>query len=86
MGNIKNNENIKLLLRILIIFAISRVIMLIMVPVYNAIKGTDHSFIFLMNEWDAKKYAYIINNGYTFPTDIDPQANWAFFQIGRAHV
>lgn len=81
MGNIKNNENIKLLLRILIIFAISRVIMLIMVPVYNAIKGTDHSFIFLMNEWDAKKYAYIINNGYTFPTDIDPQANWAFFPL-----
>ena len=81
MNRLKNNENCKLLLKILIIFAISRLIMLIMVPVYNGIMGTHRSFLFLMNEWDAKKYAYIINHGYTHPTDIDPQANWAFFPL-----
>lgn len=81
MNRLKNNENCRLLLKILIIFAISRLIMLIMVPVYNGIMGTHRSFLFLMNEWDAKKYAYIINHGYTHPTDIDPQANWAFFPL-----
>ena len=81
MSRLKDNENFKLLLKILIIFAISRLIMLVMVPVYNGIMGTNRSFIFLMNEWDAKKYAYIINNGYTYPTDTDPQANWAFFPL-----
>lgn len=81
MNRLKNNENYRLLLKILIIFAISRLIMLIMVPVYNGIMGTHRSFLFLMNEWDAKKYAYIINHGYTHPTDIDPQANWAFFPL-----
>ena len=81
MNRLKNNENCRILLKILIIFAISRLIMLIMVPVYNGIMGTHRSFLFLMNEWDAKKYAYIINHGYTHPTDIDPQANWAFFPL-----
>ena len=81
MSRLKDNDNFKLLLKILIIFAISRLIMLVMVPVYNGIMGTNRSFIFLMNEWDAKKYAYIINNGYTYPTDTDPQANWAFFPL-----
>ena len=81
MNRLKNNENCRLLLKILIIFVISRLIMLIMVPVYNGIMGTHRSFLFLMNEWDAKKYAYIINHGYTHPTDIDPQANWAFFPL-----
>ena len=53
MNRLKNNENYRLLLKILIIFAISRLIMLIMVPVYNGIMGTHRSFLFLMNEWDA---------------------------------
>ena len=57
MNRLKNNENCRLLLKILIIFAISRLIMLIMVPVYNGIMGTHRSFLFLMNEWDAMKYA-----------------------------
>ena len=55
MNRLKNNENCRLLLKILIIFAISRLIMLIMVPVYNGIMGTHRSFLFLMNEWDAKE-------------------------------
>ena len=74
-------ENQHILLQLLAILLISRLFMLIMVPVYNGIMGTDRTFSFLMNEWDAKKYAYIINNGYTYPTDTDPQANWAFFPM-----
>lgn len=80
MSRLKDNDNFKLLLKILIIFAISRLIMLVMVPVYNGIMGTNRSFIFLMNEWDAKKYAYIINNGYTYPT-VRILAYWAFFPL-----
>ena len=34
-----------------------------------------------MNEWDAKRYQFMIDNGYTFPIDTDPQANWAFFPL-----
>ena len=55
--------------------------MLIMVPVYNGIMGTNRSFSFLMNEWDAKRYQFMVDNGYTFPLDTDPQANWAFFPM-----
>lgn len=81
MSNLKENENFKLLLKILLVFAVSRLIMFIMVPVYNGIMGTDRTFTFLMNEWDAKRYAFMIDNGYTFPLDTDPQANWAFFPL-----
>ena len=45
MSRLKDNENFKLLLKILIIFAISRLIMLVMVPVYNGIMGTNRSFL-----------------------------------------
>ena len=34
-----------------------------------------------MNQWDAKRYQFMIDNGYTFPLDTDPQANWAFFPM-----
>lgn len=65
----------------LFILVLSRVVMLIMVPVYNGIMGTNRSFSFLMNEWDAKRYQFMVDNGYTFPLDTDPQANWAFFPM-----
>jgi hypothetical protein len=43
--------------------------------------GTDRGVAFLMNQWDAKRYQFMIDNGYTFPLDTDPQANWAFFPL-----
>lgn len=74
-------ENQHILLQLLAILLISRLFMLIMVPVYNGIMGTDRTFSFLMNEWDAKRYQFMVDNGYTFPWDYDPQANWAFFPM-----
>jgi len=64
-----------------VVFVISRLVMAVMVLIYNAVMGTDHSFAFLMNQWDAKRYQFIIEHGYTFPLDTDPQANWAFFPL-----
>ncbi len=77
----KNNENFRLILKLLFIWLISRLIMLLLMAVYNAYMGTDHSIAFLMNQWDAKRYQFMIDNGYTFPLDTDPQANWAFFPM-----
>lgn len=77
----KKNSNFRLAVQLLFILVLSRVVMLIMVPVYNGIMGTHRSFSFLMNEWDAKRYQFMIDNGYTFPLDTDPQANWAFFPM-----
>lgn len=77
----RENADARLFMQILMIFVVSRVFFALLVPVYNGFAGTHHSFSFLMNEWDAKKYQFIIDNGYTFPTDIDPQANWAFFPL-----
>lgn len=77
----RDNANFRLFIQILVIFVLSRIFLGLMVPVYNGIMGTNRSFSFLMNEWDAKKYVYIIDHGYTFPLDTDPQANWAFFPL-----
>jgi hypothetical protein len=75
------NKNVQIFVQLLILLAVSRVFMAVMVPVYNGIMGTERSFSFLMNEWDAKRYYYMVENGYTFPLDYDPQANWAFFPL-----
>ena len=77
------NDNMQLLINILIIWVLSRVIMLIMVPVHNVLTGASMStgIVFLMNMWDAKHYKSIILHGYTFPSDYDAQANWAFFPL-----
>lgn len=79
--DIKRSQNYKIFMCLLATFTLSRLIMVIMVLVYNNVMGTDHSFAYLMNQWDAKRYQFIIDNGYTYPLDTDPQANWAFFPL-----
>ena len=59
----------------------SRLLMLVLMVIYNIYMGTDSSVSFLMNQWDAKRYQFMIDNWYTFPLDTDPQANWAFFPL-----
>ena len=75
------NENLQILVQLLFILVLSRLFMLVMMAVYNGVMGTDRSISFLMNEWDAKRYQFIVDNGYTYPLDYDPQANWAFFPM-----
>ena len=77
----RENENFQLFMKILFIMITSRIFMLIIMLIYNLYMGTDRSISFLMNEWDAKRYQFMIDNGYTFPLDTDPQANWAFFPM-----
>lgn len=77
----RENDNAALFLKILFIMAASRFLMLILMIIYNLNMGTDRSISFLMNQWDAKRYYFMVNNGYTFPLDTDPQANWAFFPV-----
>ncbi len=77
----RQNKNMQLFVQLLLLLLLSRLLMLAIVPVYNMIKGTDRTFTFLMNEWDAKRYCFIVDYGYTFPPDYDPQANWAFFPL-----
>jgi hypothetical protein len=77
----RENENFQLLLKILFIMLASRLFMLVLMAIYNVYMGTDRSISFLMNQWDAKRYPFIIDHGYTFPLDTDPQANWAFFPM-----
>ena len=77
----RKNSDFRLAVQLLFILVLSRLFMLIMMIVYNAAMGTDHSVSFLMNQWDAKRYRFMIDNGYTFPLDTDPQANWAFFPM-----
>lgn len=77
----KDNENFRLVLKLLFILLMSRLFMLLLMMIYNIYMGTDRSIAFLMNQWDAKRYQFMIDNGYTFPLDTDPQANWAFFPM-----
>lgn len=78
---IKNNNNLQLFLKVFLIWFCSRLFMLLMAMVFNIFSGTDYSFSELINQWDAKRYYYITENGYTFPNNVDPQANWAFFPV-----
>lgn len=78
---LKNNNNLQLLLRVVFIWACSRLFMLLMAGVFNIFMETDYSWSELINQWDAKRYYYIVENGYTFPNNFDPQANWAFFPV-----
>lgn len=77
----KNSENFRLFLKLLFILLMARLLMLVLMIAYNVYMGTGHSVAFLMNQWDAKRYQFMIDNGYTFPLDTDPQANWAFFPM-----
>lgn len=77
----KSNKNMQILVQLLAVLIVTRLFMVLMVYVYNGIMGTDRSLSFLMNEWDAKRYQFMVDNGYTFPLDYDPQANWAFFPL-----
>ena len=77
----RENENFRLILKLFFILLMSRLFMLVLMVIYNVYMGTDRSIAFLMNQWDAKRYQFMIDNGYTFPLDTDPQANWAFFPM-----
>ncbi len=79
--DIRKSPNYKIFMCLVVTFILSRLLMAIMVLVYNNVMGTEHSFAYLMNPWDAKRYQFIIENGYTYPLDTDPQANWAFFPL-----
>ncbi len=77
----RENEDIRLFCKILFIFLMSRLFMLVMMAAYNLGMGSSRPVESLMNPWDAQRYRYIIDYGYTFPMDADPQANWAFFPL-----
>lgn len=79
--DIRKSPNYKIFISLLVTFILSRLLMVLMFLVYNNVMGTDYSFSYLMNPWDAKRYQFIIENGYTYPLDTDPQANWAFFPL-----
>lgn len=77
----KENSNFKLAANILFVWFLSRVLMLAVALIYSRATGEGASFTQLINQWDCKRYQYIVDNGYTFPLDTDPQANWAFFPM-----
>lgn len=77
----RENKDFELFLKVLFILLMSRLCMLLLMAAYNLFMGTDRSIASMMNPWDGLRYAFIIDHGYTFPLDTDPQANWAFFPM-----
>ncbi len=75
----KENENFRLIVNVMLVWLCARVFFLIVAAIFNAVNGTNVAFTELVNQWDCKRYNYIVEHGYTFPDDTDPQANWAFF-------
>lgn len=78
---LEENENFRIFVTLLVVWGLSRLIMIALVPITDFIIKSHHDWAKSINVWDAKHYAYIIKHGYTFPTDVDPQANWAFFPL-----
>lgn len=77
----KENDHFRILCNVLLLWLIARAYMLIVAGLYQAVTGSEETFTILLNRWDCKRYRYIVDNGYTFPDDSDPQANWAFFPM-----
>ncbi len=77
----RKNENFRLAVNVMLIWLCSRVLFLLAAAIFNVVNGTNATFTELVNQWDCKRYNYIVEHGYTFPDDADPQANWAFFPM-----
>lgn len=77
----RENENFRLAVNVMLIWICSRVFFLLAAAIFNVVNGTNATFTELVNQWDCKRYNYIVEHGYTFPNDEDPQANWAFFPM-----
>ena len=74
-------SNGKLILQILLIFLITRAIMLGVYLVYCAIFNDTSGFEGVFGRWDTSYYRDIINNGYSLPKAGNGMANFAFFPL-----
>lgn len=81
ISKIKENENAKLFIKICLTWIGTTIAMMIVGLIYNVVRGTEMGYLDLLQQWDAKRYRYIVDNGYTFPQDNSAQANWAFFPL-----
>lgn len=75
-----NNEKFRLITKIMSVWLLSRLIMLVMVPVMNMLADTPHDLLYYMNPWDAEWYKEIAESGYK-PPRANGMANWAFFPL-----
>lgn len=76
-----SNENFRIMSVVLMIWTLSRIIMLLMVPVMNIFADEPHNIIYYMNPWDAEWYAGIVDGGYCQAKTSSGMANWAFFPL-----
>lgn len=79
-GYYKNNEKFRLFTKIIVVWLLSRLVMLIMVQVMNLVADTPHNILYYMNPWDAEWYKEMTEVGYKFPRSTG-MANWAFFPL-----
>lgn len=79
-GYYKNNEKFRLFTKIIVVWLLSRLVMLIMVQVMNLVADTPHNILYYMNPWDAEWYKEMTEAGYKFPGSTG-MANWAFFPL-----
>lgn len=75
-----NNEKFRLIAKIMVLWLLSRIVMLVMVPVMNLIADTPHDILYYMNPWDAEWYKQMAEEGYKYPRT-SGMANWAFFPL-----
>lgn len=77
----KEDKDFKLFVDICFLWLMVVVFNMIAACVYNYITGSTDTFVTLMNRWDAKRYCFMAENGYTHPDEFSGQANWAFFPM-----
>lgn len=76
----KKNDKFRLFTKIMIVWLLSRLVMLVMVPVMNMIADKPHDILYYMNPWDAEWYKEMAEEGYKSPRT-SGMANWAFFPL-----
>lgn len=79
--NGRSNQNLKLFLQLLLIFAVSRGVIIGVYFVYKYAFGDTGGFSDIFGRWDSVFYERITTKLYTWPVPGDPQADWAFFPL-----
>lgn len=78
---VRMSENKDIALKVLAVFAISRLVILIVYWIYLSVFHDRSGFQTIFGRWDALYYVDMVRNGYELPLGHNAQVNLAFFPL-----
>ena len=78
---VRRSENKDIALKVLAVFAISRLVILLVYWIYLSVFHDRSGFQTIFGRWDALYYVDMVRNGYELPLGHNAQVNLAFFPL-----